>query len=131
MWIVDASLVRLPENVAVDLTSGGTVLLRCATNSTAGRILWSYNDSKSNYIYNGYKSDIERYSVFETAQGQFELRISPVRQSDAGQYYCIEAGSLLEASAQLVVFGKLTSFLLKYLVTFDVNLPAVYSFGFI
>jgi len=114
---IECTLVIKPENVAA--VSGESVALHCASDVSAGNIIWSSKDpgsSPKEQIYNNnvlalrFSSYI---SVSDREDGNCSLNIN-ASLTAAKRYICTEADSGLEASAELIVLGMYSLFLTRY-----------------
>ena len=99
--------------------TGDTATFKCSTNETTS-VYWLYTAvgsmSDPVEIYWGRQvitSLEKRYSVNTDAPGQYDLTITDVQFSDAGQYICVENGGFGpgRSTAELLVFGELKAIL--------------------
>lgn len=105
--VSSSDLLLKPENnLAID---GSTVILPCL--STFGyRLNWltkSGNNSDRFRIFNGFylNKNVTSYcKVQNGAPGKYDLNITANRNA-AQQYICREPGTLIEASAALIIIG--------------------------
>ena len=93
-----------PTNVAV--AKGSRCVMECGTNIDKRAVLWYYKDqdnSPRQLIYTGYRVVDSVTSIYSVIQ--FALVINFTLPHIAGTYICEEAGSKMNASAELVVLG--------------------------
>ena len=95
--------------------SGEDITLHCASNVSAGNILWITKDPGSSdieiiYIQNITAPSVSSYiSVSDREDGNCSLNIN-ASLAAAKRYICTEADSGLEASAELIVMSKYSLF---------------------
>ena len=108
----DTTGVITPRNIAI--LAGRRCVLNCRpakrTSITARWLHFAPGESKGDLLYNGFgvfPIHAAGYVVEGVESGSRNLVIASVQLSHAGHYAVEEAGSLLKASAELIVIGKL------------------------
>lgn len=106
---VQCDLIMKPQNVAA--MSGEIVTLDCAsdTEESVAWVAYSPGSSDRDYIFGGWdlsESASQYISISRQRKGHCSLHINTTRRA-AKRYICVEQGSTMEASAELIVFGNL------------------------
>ena len=108
---VQCLLVTKPQNAAA--LSGDVVSLSCASNSedSVAWVAYSPGSSEREYIFGGRDlspSASSYISISRQGRGHYSLHINATRRA-AKRYICVEQGSTMTASAELIILGNVFS----------------------